>query len=183
MYGYLLAYSIFKNVVLVKIFFNSPDISPVEKINKKTMNDGTFIIKNFRLIEITDKFLNNYEYVDLKILVDRKTFRKQTLRVGESYDDREILCYITKSRALEDIYLFDTKTTGIFNQYELDGKLCGITEYKKGKINGISKLFDNGKLIEESTYKNNKKCGICKIYKNDQIIYEYWNIIKLESWE
>ena len=151
------------------------------EINGKNLN-GTFIVKNFTINEIYDKLTNNYEKVYIDILLPKHNLQKKIFEIGTSNEGVEILCYINKFRALEDIYLIDDKASGIFNQYELDGSLCGTIEYRKGKIHGLSKTFLNEILVEESQYKNNQKCGICKIYKENQIIYEYWDRIKKEHW-
>ena len=175
MFGYLLG-TAQKNLLLVKIEFNENKTNIKQKkiIDK---NNATFICSQFKIIEIIDEYKYNYTSADIHICINPKIKEIQNLKINELYDKKCIFMYLTKDRALQDIYLFYSKANGIFKQYNLDGELIGKLPLKNGNINGIYKNYKNGCLVEEYEYKRNVKNGLAKKYNLDG------SIISLDTWK
>lgn len=157
MIGYLLG-KVNKIVVLVKIDFDEKK----SNINKSIIDkeNACYLCGTFKIIEIIDEFLNNYISVDLKIILNEKITEIQMLKINEQYDKKTVFFYLNKERALQDIYLYNSKTTGIFKQYLLNGQINGEISLKKGNLHGINKIYENGILIKETNYKNNQEIGL-----------------------
>lgn len=154
MLGYLLGL-VNKKVVLVTIDFNEKK----SNINKNAIDkeNATYLCGSYKIIEIVDEYLNNYIAVDLIILLNEKMSAEINLKINEEYEQRTVFFYLSKERALQNIYLFNSKSTGIFKQYSLAGDLIGEIPLKNGIINGIYKTYCNGIVIEELQYiKGNK---------------------------
>lgn len=174
MFGYLLGI-VNKKAVLVKIDFNEKksNINRAGIINKNT---ASYLSSNYKIVEIVDEFLNNYMCVDLEIILNEKFTTQENLKINESYDKKPIFFYLNKKRALENIYLINPKSTGIFKQYLLNGNLNGEISLKNGYLNGISKIYDNGILAEECEYKRNNRNGFYIKYDKNK------NIIETTKW-
>lgn len=159
MFGYLLGLAE-KKPVLVIIDFDEKK----SNINKNVLDkqNATYLCRTYKIINIIDEFLNNYISVDLKILLNEKMSMQINLKINEEYDHKTLFFYLNKERALEDIYLFNSKKTGIFKQYLIDGELSGELPLKNGIINGIYKQYSNGKVAKEVEYYKGKRINITK---------------------
>lgn len=75
------------------------------------------------------------------------------------------------------------KLDGVSKFYD-DGRLWYETEFKNGEIDGVEReYYENGRLKREENYKNNKKDGIAKYYTYDGKLadeknYKDGNLIK-----
>jgi len=149
MIGYLLGLANNK-VVLVTINFNEKK----SNINKNVISkkNATYLCGTYKIIDIVDEYLNKYIAVDLRILLNQKMSAEINLKLNEEYEKRNVFFYLNKERALQDIFLFNSKSTGIFKLYSLDGELIGELPQKNGILHGIYKSYYNGKITEEVEY-------------------------------
>ena len=168
MFGYLLG-TVNKKVVLVKISFDEKKTSNINKtvINKET---ATFLCGKFYVIEIIDEELNNYDSVDINLIIDAKIQIKLNKKINEFNDKGVVFFYLNKCRALEDIYMHCNNATGTFKQYSLDGEIIGEITFNKGNMEGICKTYKNGKVYEECEYYKNYRNGLCRQYDNNGTI-------------
>jgi antitoxin component YwqK of YwqJK toxin-antitoxin module len=162
-----------KKPVLVKIDFFKSNINRTNIVDK---NNASYLSSNYKIVEIVDEFLNKYISVDLEILLNEKISETENLKLGETYEKKLVFFYLNKRRALENIYLFNSKSTGIYKQYLLDGNLNGQISLKNGYLNGMSKVYDNGNLIEETEYKNGQKHGLSVKYDKTN------NVVETTKW-
>lgn len=161
MIGWLLG-TVDKRVLLAKIEFNKKKYK-INNENIININNATYVTTEFKIIEIVDEYLNRYIAININVVdLVNSTYEKINFKVDELYEKMPIFFYLDKYRALQDIYLFNNKSTGTFKQYLLNGSLQGEISFIKGKINGICKNYINGELVEESEYKNDVKMGVCK---------------------
>lgn len=168
MIGYLLGIAN-KKTVLVTIEFNEKK-SNINKNDVIDKDNASYLSSNYKIIEIVDEYLNNYASVDLRIILNEKFTETQNLILNELYEKKLIFMYLNKQRALQDLYLFDSKCTGIFKQYLINGQIYGIISLKNGNLNGVNKIYENGILVKECNYKNNQEIGLCKKYNIDNFI-------------
>lgn len=175
MFGYLLGI-VNKKPVLVKIDFNEKksNINRANIVNKK---NASYLSSDYKIVEIVDEFLNSYVCVDLEIIINEKFTITEHLRIDESYENKLIFFYLNKQRALENIYLFNSKTNGSFKQYLLNGQIYGEISLKKGYLDGTSKLYEDEILVEECEYKHNCKNGFYIKYDKKS------NIIENTKWK
>jgi hypothetical protein len=174
MFGYLLGI-VNKKFVLVKIDFNEnkSNINRAGIINK---NNASYLSSNYKIVEIVDEFLNSYVCVDLEIILSEKFTMRENLKIDELYEKKFVFFYLNKKRALENIYLLNSKATGTFKQYLLNGQIYGEISLKKGCLDGITKLYEDEILVEECDYKHNCKNGLYIKYdkKNNVIESTKW---------
>jgi antitoxin component YwqK of YwqJK toxin-antitoxin module len=176
MIGWLLG-TVEKKVLLAKIEYNDKksNINKEQIVNKE---NATYITDEFKIIEIVDEYLNKYISININVVdIINSMYEKLIFHIDESYEQMTIFFYLDKHRALQDIYLFNNKSTGIFKQYLPDGSLQNELSVKNGLINGICKNYLNGELIEECEYKSDIKNGLCKKY------YDNGNIIEYTLWK
>lgn len=171
MYGWLLG-TAGRRILLVKIIFNNTK-AKVQGDILVNKNNATYYTNEFKIIEIVDEFLTNYISVDISKIINEKMCKIQNFKINELYEDSGIFFYMHTQRALYDIYLINSTSTGIFKQYSLSGSLQGEITMFNGRMNGAHKIYNNGELIEETEYKNDKKNGLCKIYKDKGTITEF----------
>jgi hypothetical protein len=81
-----------------------------------------------------DEYLREYYYADIAILESEVKIKFARVQKSVQYENTPIIVYLTKARALDDIYLFDDKATGNFLQYAKSGKLLYEVQMNKGKI-------------------------------------------------
>lgn len=174
MKGYLLGLATNK-VVLVTIDFNEKK----SNINKDTLDksNASYICGTYKITEIVDEYLNNYISVDLHIILNEKFTEVQNLKINEEYRQKTVFFYLNKERALQNIYLLNSKSTGIFKQYLFNGQINGEISLKNGKLSGINKIYKNGILVKETEYKNNQENGLSKKYDTDG------NILEITNWK
>jgi antitoxin component YwqK of YwqJK toxin-antitoxin module len=149
MIGYLLGL-VNKKVALVTIDFNERKSNISKNVIDK--QNATYLCGTYKIIDIIDEYLNKYIAVDLRILLNEKMSAEINLKINEEYEKRTIFFYLSKERALQDIFLFNSKSTGIFKQYSLDGELIGELPQKNGILHGTYKSYYNGKVTEEVDY-------------------------------
>jgi len=149
MIGYLLGL-VNKKVVIVTIDFNEKK----SNINKNVIDkqNASYLCGEYKIIEIIDEYLNNYISVDLRIILNDKMTGEFNIKLNDDCEKKTVFFYLNKERALQDIYLFYSKSTGLFKQYSLSGELIGELPLKKGIINGIYKTYCNGIVTEECEY-------------------------------
>jgi hypothetical protein len=129
MYGWLLGKN--KNkILLIKISIENTKIKTVKGTIDK--NNATYYTNEFKIIEIVDEYCNKYYFADINKIIDEKYCKKVKLELNETYTDFGIFFYINTERALDDIYLFDNKYTGIAKQYLLNGELVEQITLNKG---------------------------------------------------
>ena len=155
MFGYLLGIAN-KKPVLVKIDFNEKksNMNRADIVDKK---NASYLSSDYKIVEIVDEFLNSYVCVDLEIILNEKFIITENFKINESYEKKLVFFYLNKQRALENIYLFNSKTSGTFKQYLLNGQIYGEISLKKGCLDGTSKSYEDGILVEECEYKHNCK--------------------------
>ena len=173
MFGYLLG-TVNKKVVLVKIDFYKSNIN---KDNIMDKDNATYLSSNYKIVEIIDEFLNSYTSVDLNIILNEKFIEIQNLKINEINEHKLVFFYLNKERAFQDIYLLNSKSTGSFKQYSIDGQIIGEISFIKGVIDGINKVYEKGVLVKECEYKRNQKNGLCKKYDIDK------NVIETTNWK
>jgi antitoxin component YwqK of YwqJK toxin-antitoxin module len=173
MIGYLLG-TANKKTVLVTIEFNKKK-SNITKNHIIDKENATYLSSNYKIIDIVDEFLNKYISVDLQIILNEKFIEIHNLKLNELNEKKLIFFYLNKKRALQDIYLFNSKCTGIFKQYLINGQIHGIISLKNGYLNGINKTYENGFLVKECEYKHNQENGLCKKYDNSGTLLEVTN--------
>jgi antitoxin component YwqK of YwqJK toxin-antitoxin module len=174
MFGYLLGIAN-KKPVLVKIDFNEKksNMNRADIVDKK---NASYLSSDYKIVEIVDEFLNSYVCVDLEIILNEKFIITENFKINELYEKKLVFFYLNKQRALENIYLLNSKATGTFKQYLLNGDLNGEISLKNGYLNGISKIYTNGILEEECEYKRNNRNGFYIKYDKDK------NIIETSKW-
>ena len=172
MIGWLLG-TVDKKVLLAKIEFNDKK-SNINKENIINKENATYITTNFKIIELIDEYLNNYISININVIdIINSMYEKFNFKVNELYEQMSIFFYLDKHRALQDIYLYNNKSTGIFKQYLPNGSLQNELSIKRGIIDGICKNYLNGELVEECEYKRDIKNGLCKKYYDDGNVIEY----------
>jgi antitoxin component YwqK of YwqJK toxin-antitoxin module len=164
MIGFLIGY-VNKKTVLVKIDYINYENKAKHLVD---VNNATFICDNFTILSITDEFMNTYFNVDIKTIYNDKFLIIKNFKLNEDIYDNRICFYMNEYRALQDLYMYNNKITGIFKQYSKDGDLIGELPLKKGKIHGIYKIYNNGRILIRE-YKNDIEC---KAYDEEYIINE-----------
>jgi antitoxin component YwqK of YwqJK toxin-antitoxin module len=164
-----------KKDLLVKIELNKKKIKAYSTLLIDE-NNATYYTEEFKIVSIIDEYLNSYTSADIPIIINEKLCETKNLQMGKLYEDTGIFFYLHKRRALCNIYLINSNSTGVYKQYLLDGDLQGEISLLNGKLNGIYKNYANGELIEECKYKNGVKNGVCKKYfhKGDTIENSVW---------
>ncbi len=171
MFGWLLGKAN-KKILLIKIKINKEKIKCQDNIIIDT-NNATYYTNEFKIIKIIDEYLNEYISVDTNIIINEKTFKVKNLKIDELYENTCIFFFTNKIRALQNIYLHNDNSTGIFKQYLTNGSLQGEISLLNGKLYGLQKNYCNNELVEECEYKNNLKNGLCKKYSNKETIIEF----------
>ena len=76
-------------------------------------------------------------------------------------------------------FRFNGKKEGEYKEYDCDGQLRNIYNYKNGKLEGEHReYYPNGRLYKICNYKNNQKEGKYEEYDKNLQIYKLYNFIK-----
>jgi hypothetical protein len=130
MIGYLLGHAN-KQTVLVTIEFNDKK-SNINRDDIIDRENASYLSSNYKIIEIVDEFLNKFVSVDLQIILNEKFVELCNLKINELNENKLVFFYLNKQRALQDIYFFNSKCTGSFKQFLINGQLNGILSLKNG---------------------------------------------------
>lgn len=61
---------------------------------------------------------------------------------------------------------------GLIKEYDSNGKIRAEINVKKGRKNGVFKLYEDGELVMEVNYKNGKREGIMNMLEGGKIVQE-----------
>jgi hypothetical protein len=129
MFGWLLG-TIDKKVVLIKINVNK--IKSQNNVVDK--NNATYYTKEFIITEIKDEYNDKYICANIKKIIDSKFCKNIILNINEPYENVGIFFYNNIKRALCDIFLYKSKSSGTFQQFLLNGNCVGEITFLNGRV-------------------------------------------------